>query len=110
MEVLLHPEAEGEIDNLPSGEKVAMLAAVEKLRVMGDRLPFPHSSDVRGATKLRELRPRAGRSPWRGFYRRISKMMVIGAVGPEAESDGVDSIEPLRPLSSGWTHWRRSDG
>lgn len=87
MDVRYHPEAETELDQLPTGEKVAMLSAVEKLRALGDQLPFPHSSDVRGSTKVRELRPRAGRSPWRAFYRRISKAMVIGAIGPEAESD-----------------------
>lgn len=87
MEVRYHPDAETEFDDLPTAERVAMLSAVEKLRALGDQLPYPHSSDVRGATKLRELRPRAGRSPWRAFYRRISQTMVIAAIGPEAESD-----------------------
>ena len=72
---------------MPVAEKVAMQSAVEKLKVLGDRLPFPHSSKVRGATRLRELRPRAGRSPWRAFYRRIENTMVIGAIGPEARSN-----------------------
>lgn len=87
MEVLYHPDAEGELSRLPSGEKVAIDHAVEKLKVLGDQLPFPHSSMVEGADKLRELRPRAGRSAWRAFYRRIGQAMVIGAIGPEAESD-----------------------
>lgn len=64
-----------------------MLNAVEKLRAAGPALPFPHQSGVQGVEKLRELRPRAGRSPWRGFYRRVGDVFVIAAVGPEAESD-----------------------
>lgn len=87
MDVRFHPEAETELEALPTREKVAMLSAVEKLEALGDRLPFPHSSEVRSGAKLRELRPRAGRSPWRAFYRRISRTMVIAAIGPEAESD-----------------------
>ncbi len=87
MDVRYHPEAEAELEALPVREKVAMLSAVEKLEALGDQLPFPHSSDVRDAVKLRELRPRAGRSPWRAFYRRISRSMVIGAIGPEADSN-----------------------
>jgi hypothetical protein len=36
---------------------------------------------------ISELRPRAGRSPWRAFYRRIGDDLVIGAIGPEAQVD-----------------------
>jgi hypothetical protein len=36
---------------------------------------------------LRELRPRAGRSPWRVLYRRVGQVFVLAAIGPEAESD-----------------------
>ena len=64
-----------------------MLAAVEKLEAFGDTLGFPHSSSVRNADRLRELRPRAGRSPWRAFYRRIEDTLVIASVGPEANVD-----------------------
>lgn len=87
IEVRYHPEAEREFATMPPPEKVAMQSAVEKLKVLGDRLPFPHSSKVRGTASLRELRPRAGRSPWRAFYRRIENAMVIGAIGPEADSN-----------------------
>lgn len=59
-----------------------------KLAVMGESLGFPHSSGVRSiGGGLRELRPRAGRSPWRAFYRRIGDRLVVGSIGPEAESD-----------------------
>lgn len=87
MDVRYHPEAEREFATMPPPEKVAMQSAVAKLKTLGDRLPFPHSSKVRGGARLRELRPRAGRSPWRAFYRRIENTMVIGAIGPEAESN-----------------------
>lgn len=72
---------------LPPAEKNAMRNAIEKLEQAGDTLAYPHSSRVRGAANLRELRPRAGRSPWRGFYRRIGAEIVIGAFGPEAQAD-----------------------
>jgi hypothetical protein len=64
-----------------------MLSAVEKLRAAGPALPFPHQSGVQGAERLRELRPRAGRSRWRALYRRLGDVFVIAAVGPEAEAD-----------------------
>lgn len=64
-----------------------MQNAFEKLEVYGDQLPFPHSSRVKGAAQLRELRPRAGQSPWRAFYRRVGDTLVIGAIGPEAHVD-----------------------
>jgi hypothetical protein len=64
-----------------------MLHAVDKLKALGPRLPYPHQSSVRGAHGLRELRPRGGRSPWRAFYQRHGNVFVIGAVGPEAQVD-----------------------
>jgi len=87
VEVLFHPEAQAELAALPEEERVAVDHAVEKLETMGRRLPFPHQSDVRGVSSLRELRPRGGRSPWRAFYRQIGKAMVIGGIGPEANID-----------------------
>lgn len=87
MEVVYHPEAENDERGLPARERVALGHAVEKLEVLGEKLGYPHSSGVKGVKNLRELRPRAGRSPWRAFYRRVSDVMVIGAVGPEAEQD-----------------------
>lgn len=87
MRVAHHPAAEKELDQLPTGEKVAIDHAVEKLEVSGDQLRFPHSSAIEGADRVRELRSRAGRSAWRAFYRRIGDTMVIGAIGPEAVSN-----------------------
>jgi hypothetical protein len=83
--VEVHSEAEGELRALPAGERHAMQNAFEKLEDYGDQLPFPHTSKVKGAAaQLRELRPRAGRSRWRAFYRRIGDTLIIGAIGPEA--------------------------
>lgn len=63
-----------------------MANVVAKLLAVGPQLGFPHQSAVRG-TNLRELRPRAGRSPWRALYRRDREEFVIGAIAPEAMVD-----------------------
>lgn len=68
-------------------QRRAIQVAVEKLETYGDLLGFPHTSNVSGADRLRELRPRAERSPWRAFYRRVGGLLVIAAVGPEASID-----------------------
>jgi len=72
---------------LSVGERIAMLNVIEKLRSLGLRLSFPHQSAVKGVQSLRELRPRAGASAWRAFYRRIQDDFVIAGIGPEAEVD-----------------------
>jgi len=80
-------EAWDELQDLPTSEYEAMLHAVDKLEAVGVRLGYPHSSAVKGAAGLRELRPRGGRSPWRAFYGRMGKPFVIAAIGPEAKVD-----------------------
>lgn len=85
--VLFHPAAEAERAALEPRERVALDNAVEKLRIIGVALGSPHSSAVRGAVSLRELRPRAGRSRTRVFYRRIGNAFVIAGIGPEAAVD-----------------------
>lgn len=93
--VRYHPKARSEADAIPPQERKAVDNAVDKLASLGPTLPFPHSSKVMGGAggSLRELRPRAGRSPWRCIYERIGDVFVIGAVGPEAQKDkaGFDS-------------------
>ena len=85
MHVEYSPDALIELKRLPHREQTAIVSAVEKLEQFGDQLSAPHCSAVKGQRKtLRELRPRAGRSPWRVFYRRVGDVMVIGAIGPEA--------------------------
>ncbi|HUY48887.1 MAG TPA: type II toxin-antitoxin system RelE/ParE family toxin [Streptosporangiaceae bacterium] len=85
--VVYLPEAEQELGKLPDGEQAALRNAERKLEAIGPALPFPHSSAVRTAPGLRELRPRAGRSPWRAFYGQVGETFVIAAVGPEAQND-----------------------
>ena len=85
--VLFHPEAEAELDRVVAKERAAILNAVEKLKALGPQLPFPHQSHLEGTGRLRELRPRAGRSPWRGLYGQRGEVFVIAAIGPEAEVD-----------------------
>lgn len=81
-------DARSELTGLPVAERRAVMTAVAKLEVFGDRLGAPHSSRVKGSrVGIRELRPRSGRSPWRALYRRLGSAMVILAVGPEAEHD-----------------------
>jgi hypothetical protein len=80
-------EAEVERSELPKAEIAAMIHADAKLRTLGPVLGYPHTSGVRGEPGLRELRPRAGRSPWWAFYRQVGPGFVIAAVGPEAQVD-----------------------
>ncbi|MDG4835831.1 type II toxin-antitoxin system RelE/ParE family toxin [Micromonospora sp. WMMD967] len=82
--VLFHPEAATELQAIPALEQTAIGHAVEKLESLGPNLGYPHSSKIRVADKLRELRPRGGRSPWRVFYAQVGEAFVVGAIGPEA--------------------------
>lgn len=82
--VVYHPLAEHELAGIPAApERAAIAHAVEKLANLGPVLPFPHQSHIEGP--IRELRPRAGRSPWRAFYGRVGDTFVIASIGPEAE-------------------------
>lgn len=85
--VYLHPDAKAEQAKLPTREQAAINNAIHKLQATGPTLGYPHSSAVKAADHLRELRPRAGRSQWRAFYRQIGDGFVIAAIGPEAEVD-----------------------
>jgi mRNA-degrading endonuclease RelE of RelBE toxin-antitoxin system len=83
--ILVHPEAREELKALPVGDRMAIENAIEKLAVLGGQLGAPHTSSIRGVGEtLRELRPRAGRSRWRAFYRRVGDQFVIAAISPEA--------------------------
>ena len=83
-----HAEAVAEYQQLGAREAVAVDAAIAKLEVLGPHLPYPHSSQVKSAPKLRELRPRAGRSQTRVFYSQTAEdTFTIGAYGPEADVD-----------------------
>ncbi|MGH3545480.1 MAG: type II toxin-antitoxin system RelE/ParE family toxin [Mycobacteriales bacterium] len=84
-EVAFHQQAHSEYSDLSDRERKALNSAVAKLVAFGPALPYPHSSAVVAAAGLRELRPRRGRSRWRAFYQRVGDVMVIAAVGPEAQ-------------------------
>lgn len=85
--VVDHPDAEAEFQQLDARDAAQVTNVITKLKVSGPRLPFPHSSNVAGAHKLRELRPGRGRSVIRPLYRQIGSVFVIGAYGPEAQYD-----------------------
>lgn len=81
-------DARAELMRIPVAERRAIMNAVAKLEAFGDQLGAPHTSQVKGSRLgIRELRPRAGRSPWRPLYRRVADGLVILAVGPEAQHD-----------------------
>lgn len=90
-DVRYHPLARNEADSLERRERRATDHAVEKLVALGPELMFPHSSKIVGVRGgvLRELRPRAGRSPWRCLYCRVDDVFVVLAVCREAECDSV---------------------
>lgn len=83
--VVYLPEAERERSALPPAEIAAMINVDAKLETLGPALGYPHTSAVRDALGLRELRPRGGRSPWRALYRQVGDTFVVAAVGPEAQ-------------------------
>jgi hypothetical protein len=59
--VSVHPDAVTELNAVPVDDRVAIVNAIEKLKVHGDRLGAPHTSSIRGVREtLRELRPRGG--------------------------------------------------
>src|SRR6266851_2410911 len=104
MEVELHPEAVAELHGLQTGEQVAMLSAIAKLEAIEPTLGYPHTSQVQG-TDLRELRLRAGRSPWRAFYRRVGDVLGIGAIGPEAQVKPRLFVAAVKRASSRLDSW-----
>ena len=87
MEVRVHREVWEEFARLPEADARAVRHALAKLELLGIGLGFPHSSAVRGADRLRELRPKGGRCRWRALYRQIGQVMWVGAIGPEAAVD-----------------------
>lgn len=91
-QVLFHPGARKELHALKARSKAdfdAVMAVIEKLKIQGPALAFPHQSGVRGdaGKGLRELRPTGGRSVVRPIYRRFDNLYVILAIGPEAMAD-----------------------
>jgi hypothetical protein len=87
MLVRMTTEAALEYAALPEREQDALESGFAKLAALGEAVPFPHASAVRSVRGLRELRPRAGRCRWRAFFRRVADVIVVAAIGPEAEVD-----------------------
>ncbi|MBO4163244.1 type II toxin-antitoxin system RelE/ParE family toxin [Micromonospora antibiotica] len=82
--VFYHPEAETELHALPTTKQAAIGHVVEKLESQGVNLGYPHSSSIKTANGLRELRPRGGRSQWRAIYGQAGAAFIVGAIDPEA--------------------------
>ena len=87
---LPHPAFAAELvalqDRTPK-EAVAVGNAVANALQLGSALGHPHVSAVRGWPGLRELRPRAGHSPWRVLCRRHPDGLALLALAPEAVRD-----------------------
>jgi hypothetical protein len=107
-----HPKALEERDALDSArENVAANAVIDKLRVDGPALCYPHQSAVMGEGRsgLRELRPRRGRSRWRPIYCRLEhRLFAILAVGPEAGIDKAGYDRAVRAAARRYERLRRS--
>ena len=105
---MYHPDAVQEREGLPARERQALYSATLKLQAIGSALGYPHTSAVQGTSGLRELRPRAGRSPWRALYRLVGQRFVIAAVAPEAQHDPRRHSTTL-PASPGPVQQQRDD-
>jgi Phage derived protein Gp49-like (DUF891) len=111
-EVVYLPPAVDERAELPARDRAAVDNAVAKLEAMGPALPYPHSSNVEGWNDLRELRPQAGKSPWRPLYRKVGDRFVIAAIGPRPRRIGVVSTRHVssdRPARQAGRGRRRAE-
>lgn len=107
--VVFTDDAAQERLTLPEGERNPLLHAVEKFEAFGPLLGFRHSSAVHEFVGLRELRPRAGLSPWRVLYQCAGQVFVIAAIAPEAQ---VDHRRLTRRRATVWRasqSWRRTE-
>lgn len=109
MEVLILGAAQDEMLDLSKRERFALRSAIEKLMAAAGPLGYPHTSDVRGAKGLRELRPRQGRSRVRAFYARVGDQLVIAAIGPEAQVNRRDFDRAVAVAIDRLDAWRSGD-
>jgi hypothetical protein len=89
MDVQVHPQVVDDRRTVPEREQPAIAQSLRILRAAVERgreLGYPYSSQVKGS-KLRELRPRRGRSAWRLLYARVDNTVWILAIAPEALED-----------------------
>jgi hypothetical protein len=67
-------------------DRKKVLTVVALLRELGPKLIKPHSDQVHGTNKLRELRPGGGKALIRPLYAQVDQThFVIFAVAPEAQ-------------------------
>lgn len=103
------PAAEGERDKLPGNERAALHNAVRKLEEIGPDLPYPHSSDARGAAGLRELRP-GGAAAHGGRSTSVSAVTSSSPrSGPMAAKIREGSGRHASERSGGSRSWKRND-
>ena len=90
MDLLPDPAFDVEVAALTRSDRRAAEAvrhAVQVLAQAEGRIGYPWTSAVRGASGLRELRPRSGRSRHRVLYRRHGEAILLLALAPEASAD-----------------------
>lgn len=86
--VVTTEEFDAWLADLTAPEQAAVVNVVAKLEILGVALPFPHSSAVEGATEhIRELRPKAGRSPLRAFYAFDPQRQAVLLIGGDKSGD-----------------------
>ena len=104
--VTVLPEADKELLNLSRSDRRAMVHALDKLRVRGEELPFPHASQVVSVRPaVWELRPSGGHNAWRGFYRRVGDVMVVAAFGPDAKVNARGFERAVRAAQERLQRW-----
>lgn len=74
---------------LSRSEWKAVIRAVELLRTFGVRLPFPHSSAIRGSrhSHMRELRIQHGGRPYRILYAFDPRQVAVLLIGGNKSGD-----------------------
>lgn len=87
--VVLHLEAVVDLEGLKDRHaRKAVLTIAGVLEHGGPTLTEPHSKSIKGAPKLRELRPGGGRVAVRPIYAQTdARTFTILAIGPEAIVD-----------------------
>lgn len=87
--VLYHHDALPEFEAYRDRKvRLSILTVVSTLSRIGPGLVEPHSKKIQNTKKLRELRPKGGRSTVRAFYvQRSEREFIILAIGPEADAD-----------------------
>jgi len=104
--------AEQELETLPPAEQVAIQHAVEKLQLLGVRLPAPHCKPVQGVIGAWwELRPRRGNSPWRPLYIRTSRdEFKIAAIAPDGETRRREFRQACQQAAERLATWEKEEG